>query len=177
MEQYLQCGIAQKIEIESVYKEDNKTVLERIGENIDLSLYNINKGPQYIKLEMKKEIFEKYAVDFIKEQLELFWKYDKRHFEKNLQRLRNLKYEELIDIAKEKDINNFQFLESKGVWNNISYLDTERFCTIYCDSISYMGLSKVNMNNYNSIFTYLRNCIIKSSDNPIKTSAVITMYE
>ena len=110
MGQYLQCGIAQRIIIESRYNEDNKTILERIGENIDLSLYNINKGPKYIELEMKKEIFEKYALNFIIEQLELFWKYDKMEAEEKLQELKGLKYEELIKIAKEKDLINFQFL-------------------------------------------------------------------
>lgn len=176
MEQYLQCGIAQKIIIENIYKEDNKIILERIGENINLDLYNINKKPQFIELEMKKEIFEKYVVDFIIEQLNLFWKYEIMEKEENINKLKALKYEELISIAKENDINSFQFLQSNGLNNSISYLDLERKTRIHCDTICYMGLGKVNVQDFNGIFTYLRNCIINSSNSPIKTSAIITVY-
>ena len=80
---------------------DNKTILERIGKNIDLSLYNINKGPKYIELEMKKEIFEKYAIDFIIEQSKFFRKYEVTELD-DLLNLKGLKYNKLIDIAKEK---------------------------------------------------------------------------
>lgn len=131
MEQCLECGIAQKITIENMYKEDNKAILERIGEDINLDLYDVNKNPQCIELEMKKEIVEKYLVDFIIEQLNLFWKYEIMEKEEGINKLKELKYEELIFIAKE---------------------------------------------DFNSIFTYLRNCIKKSSNSPIKTSVVITVY-
>ena len=175
MGQYLECGIAQRIIIENRYKEDNKTILERIGKNIDLNLYNINKGPQYIELKMKKEIFEKYAIDFIIEQTKFFRKYETTELD-DLLNLKGLKYDKLIDIAKEKDLINFQFLDGNYINMDISYLDEESNCRIYGDFISFIGDGKVFLECYNSIFTYLRNCIINSSNNPIRTSVIITIY-
>ena len=175
MGQYLECGIAQTIIIEKRYKEDNKTVLERIGENIDLSIYNIIEEDDYIELEMKKELFEKYAVDFIIEQSKFFRDNERTNVESLLE-LKGLKYDKLIEIANEKSIYNFQFLDGNYINMDISYLDPKSKCRIYGDFISFIGDGKVFLECYNYIFTYLRNCIINSSNNPIRTSVIVTIY-
>lgn len=175
MGQYLECGIAQRIIVESRYNEDNKTILERIGKNIDLSIYNVIEEDDCIELEMKKEIFEKYAVDFIIEQSKYFGEYGRFDLD-SLLKIKGLKYDELIDIANEKSVYNFQFLDGNYINMDISYLDPKSDCRIYGDFISFIGDGKAFFECYNRIFTYLRNCIINSSNNPIRSSAIITIY-
>ena len=58
---------------------------------------------------------------------------------------------------------------------DISYLDSEGSCEIFCNLIDFIGDGKVLFECYNEIFTYLRNCIINSSSNPIRTAAFITI--
>ena len=47
--------------------------------------------------------------------------------------------------------------------------------TIFADIIVYMIDGKILMECYADMFRYLRNLILKNSNNPIKTSAVISI--
>ena len=116
---------------------------------------------------------KKYVVDFIIEQSKFFYEYN--NTKKELQKLKGLKYDELINIAKEQSLTNFQFLPRNVFCNYASYLTSDTNCRISCDIISFIGDGKVYLECYYDIFTYLRNCIINSSNNPIRTSTVITI--
>lgn len=124
---------------------------------------------------MKKDIFEKYAIEFIKEQSDYFGEYAKKYAKEQLPLLENLKYDKLIEIAKDKDIYSFCYLEGSIFCNDISYLDNDGKSLIYCDVIDFISEGKVDLEEYCEIFTYLRNCIINSSQNPIRTATVVTI--
>lgn len=171
---YLSCGLAHQITIKSRYAEDSDKILKRIGQNIDLNLYDKYEMENCILLEIKEDVFEKYAVDFIIEQSKYFRRDNNSNIENELKQLKNLKYFELIEKAEGESIFNFQLAKGGCFCNNISYLDPNGNCDIFCDLISYIFEGKVFLECYNSIFTYLRNCIINSSKNPIRTAVMVT---
>ena len=175
MGQCLACGIATKITILKKYSEDNDKVMERIGRTIDLNIYNRINYDDAIVLEIKRDIFEENVIDFIIEQSEDFYGTYKKDATEQLATLKGLNYDDLIKIAKEKDVYSFQFLDGyRYICNDITYLDPESK-DIYCDIIIFVDDGKVFLECWYGIFTYLRNRIIKSSNNPIRTATVVTI--
>ena len=136
----LSCGIATKITILKRYNEENDMIIERIGKNIDLNIYERIDYDDEIVLQIKKDILEKYIVDFIVEQS----KYCKDGIEKDtldkLEKLKGLPFEKMKEVAREKYIYEFQFLEGSRVCNDISYLDPHGHNDIYCDIIDFIYL-------------------------------------
>ncbi len=177
---YVSCGIAKSIEIEKKgrhygnYKVDE--ILEEVGKEIDLNIYDIKETERAIYLELKPKIFQENAVPFIKEQLE------KRNLKKDytkedLKKLKDLEgksYEELIEIAEEKSCRPFQLIEGCILTNDISYISDSKF-EMHADIIIYILDGKAFMECYSDIFYYFRKTIIDGSNNPIKSSVVITL--
>ena len=151
---YLSCGIATKITISKRYSEDNDKIIERI---------------------LKKELIEKHAVDFAIEQVEKLSERDKKEAKESIEKLRGLNFEKMIEKAKEEPVYEFQLYEGNRVCNDISYLDPDHNCQIYCDIISIICEGKAFFECYWRMFGYLRNCIIESSKNPIRTATFVTI--
>ena len=172
---YLSCGIAKTI----IVKKSNYTkekILGQLEKSIDLNIYmEPYENERYLFLEMKEEFLEKYAVQFVEEQLKIAVKnYNQQEIYKELvEDLKDKKYEELIKIAECNEYKNFQLIEGNRYSNDISYITND--LTIFADIISYMLDGKFFIECYYDMFRYLRNVIIKSSANPIKTSAVISI--
>lgn len=172
---YLSCGIATKITISKRYSEDNDKIIERISKKIDLNLYDRNDYEDGIELILKKELIEKHAVDFAIEQVEKLSERDKKEAKESIEKLRGLNFEKMIEKAKEEPVYEFQLYEGNRVCNDISYLDPDHNCQIYCDIISIICEGKVFFECYWRMFEYLRNCIIESSKNPIRTATFVTI--
>ena len=167
---YLDIGIATTI---YARKEDSwrdylkEQVLENLSKNIDLNIYNIIDEEKYVILEIKPEIFENEIVNILRERLK-YCKNPKEEMEK-INKIKGLSYKELINIAKEKSIINFCLMESA----DISYI-AERI-EVYCDFISILSEGKVFFECYNNMFNYIRNLLIATSKNPLKTAQIITI--
>ena len=175
MGRYLSCGIATKITILKRYNEENDIIMERIGKNIDLNIYERIDYDDGIVLQMKKDILEKNIVDFIVEQSNYFKDGIEKDTLDKLEQLKGLPFEEMIEVAREKYIYKFQFLEGNRVCNDISYLDPHGDNDRYCDIIDFISDGKVFLECYWDIFTYFRNCIIQLSKSPIRTGFVVTI--
>ena len=175
MGRYLSCGIATKITILKRYNEENDIIMERIGKNIDLNIYERIDYDDEIVLQIKKDILEKNIVDFIVEQSNYFKDGIEKDTLDKLEQLKGLPFEEMIEVAREKYIYKFQFLEGNRVCNDISYLDPHGDNDIYCDIIDFISDGKVFLECYWDIFTYFRNCIIQLSKSPIRTGFVVTI--
>lgn len=170
---FLGCGIAKTI----IVKKERYTreeILEKIKKTIDLNIYNNPlENEKYLLLEMKREFIEKYAIKFIEEQLEIAVKNTSEEYKSLIKELKDKKYHELMQIAEEKQYQNFQLIEGNIYSNDISYIANK--LTIFADIIVYMIDGKILMECYADMFRYLRNLILKNSNNPIKTSAVISI--
>lgn len=133
-------------------------------------------------LGMKKEYIEKYAVPFVEEQLKIVLENmadieDYERISKNLKELlensKGKNYKELMQMAEEQQNINFELAEGNLFTNDISYIGDG--LTIFADLITYLNDGKIVMETYYDMFRYFRNTIIKSSDSPIKTSAMISI--
>ena len=131
---------------------------------------------------MKKEYIEKYAVPFVEEQLKIVLENmadieDYERISKNLKELlensKGKNYKELMQMAEEQQNINFELAEGNLFTNDISYIGDG--LTIFADLITYLNDGKIVMETYYDMFRYFRNTIIKSSDSPIKTSAMISI--
>lgn len=175
MGRFLSCGIAKTI----IVKKDNYTkeeILGKLKKSIDLNIYMKPwENERYLFLEMKREFIENYAIKFVEEQLKTAEKNDnqKEDYKNLIKQLKDKKYDDLVQIAEHKQYENFQLIEGSEYSNDISYITNG--LTVFADIISYIDDGKILMECYYDMFRYLRNLIIKSSINPIKTSAVISI--
>ena len=154
-----------------IYKRRN---IRKNKKTIDLNIYNNPlENEKYLLLEMKREFMEKYAIKFIEEQLEIALENTSEEDKSLIKELKDKKYDELMEFAEEKQYQNFQLIEGNIYSNDISYIANK--LTIFADIIVYMIDGKILMECYADMFRYLRNLILKNSNNPIKTSAVISI--
>lgn len=171
---YLSCGIATRLTVDkNNYRKEE--ILEELKGTIDLNIYKIREDENKMYLDIKEEVFEKYAIDFIEEQLEFMKDNDEYIIESlnKIQKIKSKKYDELVEIAKEKSIENFQFEQGFWICNDVSYLSKK--VSIYADVVLYIFDGRAIMESYAGIFRYLRKTIIESSTNPIRTAVVITI--
>lgn len=175
MGRFLCFGIAKTIVVKKE-RETKEEILRKLERTIDLNIYKEPLENEIcIFLELKNEYIEKYAIEFIKEQLEIFAEKtrEKEECKNFIENLKNKNYDELIELAKEKKYIEFQLTEGSIYSNDISYIADD--LTIFADIIAYLFDGKILMESYNDTFRYIRNLIIRNSDNPIKTSAVISI--
>ena len=62
MGRYLSCGIATQIIIYKRYHEENDKILERIGKNFDLNIYDRTDCENGIILKLKEDMIEQHAI-------------------------------------------------------------------------------------------------------------------
>ena len=175
MKMYFCCGIAKIIIIKINQKEEKEEILKRFSKKVDLKIYNIMYTEGYIVLNIKNEILEQNFYEFIYEQSKNFNFNAKNLIQREIQNIKNKKYDMLMKTIKSKNTKVLEFTRGNEYSNDISYLDEEGKNTIFCDIISFISVESIFYKNYNEIFTYLRNCIINTSNNIIKTAIVITI--
>lgn len=178
MGRYLSCGVAYTIYIKNLGDDNkNEEVLSRIGQNIDLSLYDRSdeKNDKYIILKMKKDIFEKNIVEFIEEQSNYFDQYSRTKIKQDLEKIKGKEYKELMEIATKHSLQSFCFFKGNEICNDAFYLDSDMKSLIFCDIIDFYSTGKILIENYAIFFSYLRRCTIETSNNPIKTALVLTI--
>ncbi len=71
MGRFLECGIAKTIKVEKD-RYSKEEILNKLAKSVDLNIYDaIEEREKYFELELKKDIMEKYAVNFVEEQLKI----------------------------------------------------------------------------------------------------------
>ena len=178
MGQYLACGIATQIRVERNWGSDKiEKILEKMRKKINLDIYDIYIDDDIICMNIKKDLFEKYVVSFIEGQLEIIKDSLTYDYEieglKDLKKLKGKSYDELIEISNEKNCFFFQMLKGNRFCNNVGYLASS--ATAYADVITYISDGKIYMECYYQMFDYIRNLIMNSSSNPIKSAVVVTI--
>lgn len=182
MGKFLCAGIATKVFVrKDGYSKDE--IMNHLNKTLDLKIYDEPiEDEKFLLLGMKTEYIEKYAVPFVEEQLKIVLEnmVDIEEYErisKNLKELlensKGKNYEELMQMAEEQQSINFELAEGNLFTNDISYIGDG--LTIFADLITYLNDGKIIMESYYDMFRYFRNTIIKSSNSPIKTSAMISI--
>ncbi len=182
MGRFLCAGIATKVFVKKDgYSKDE--IMDQLKRTLDLKIYDEPiEDEKFLLLGMKIECIEKYAVPFIEEQLKIVLENmddieDYERISKNLKELlessKGKNCEELIKMAKEQQNIHFELIEGNLFTNDISYIGNR--LKIFADMITYLDDGKIVMESYYDMFRYFRNAIIKSSNSPIKTSAMISI--
>lgn len=171
MGSYMQFGIARRMKIR---KEKNwKEVVERVQQNVGKDLYKSRMKGKEIILTLKEEVIEQYLADFIEEQAEKCTMHIRANLLREASGLKGRNFDEMIEII---DNGGYQYVQFSNYWADVSYLDPEREAEIDVEErILYLIEGKVYMEHYDELFTYMRNAIIASSQNPIRTALVLTM--
>ena len=182
MGRFLCVGIATKVFVKKDGYSKEK-IMNQLKKSLDLKIYDEPiEDEKFLLLGMKKEYIEKYAVPFVEEQLKIVLENmadieDYERISKNLKELlensKGKNYKELMQMAEEQQNINFELAEGNLFTNDISYIGDG--LTIFADLITYLNDGKIVMETYYDMFRYFRNTIIKSSDSPIKTSAMISI--
>ena len=182
MGRFLCVGIATKVFVKKDGYSKEK-IMYQLKKSLDLKIYDEPiEDEKFLLLGMKKEYIEKYAVPFVEEQLKIVLENmadieDYERISKNLKELlensKGKNYKELMQMAEEQHNINFELAEGNLFTNDISYIGD--WLTIFADLITYLNDGKIVMETYYDMFRYFRNTIIKSSDSPIKTSAMISI--
>lgn len=182
MGRFLCVGIATKVFVKKDGYSKEK-IMNQLKKSLYLKIYDEPiEDEKFLLLGMKKEYIEKYAVPFVEEQLKIVLENmadieDYERISKNLKELlensKGKNYKELMQMAEEQQNINFELAEGNLFTNDISYIGDG--LTIFADLITYLNDGKIVMETYYDMFRYFRNTIIKSSDSPIKTSAMISI--
>ena len=175
MGRYLACGIATSIAIRKSSSYTDKELLDDVGKNVDLNIYNIKETEKYLILDIKEKILEDNLIIYIQEQLSKFASQTNILMEEmqKLEKLKGKSYNELMELSKEYVSYNFQMMEGCPVANDITYISNKTY--IFADIICYISDGKIIMEDYNDLFTYLRNARISTSNNKIRTATIISI--
>jgi len=171
MGSHIQFGIAKRMRIKKT--ENWKEILERIQQTVGKDFYRVRMRGKEMVLTLKDTVIEKYLVDFIEEQAMQCDSHTRSCILKETSMLKGKKY---TDMVEEFDIGDHKLLQLSNYWADVSYLDPEQQAEIDVEErIVYVIGGRTYIDNYAEIFTYLRNAIIASSQNPIRTALVLTM--
>lgn len=173
MGRYLSCGIATCV---SIIKNGYSTerILEDLKLKMNLDIFNVVDDDLVMCLEIKKDVFEKNILDFIREQIKPVHGHFLERELKYLDEFEGKSFEEMISYSKER--NERVFFYSEGylrVNNDVSYIFTNVNCDATIDMVSYISDGKIIMECWYELFCYLRDRISKSTNNPLKDAVFV----
>lgn len=180
MSKYLDFGIAREITA-SMRREyhtyTSKEIIDDFFKTVDRKLYDVSIiEEKYIIFNLKDEKLLKYGIDLIKEQYEKYIRTN--NIEEILEGLNNLNNK--TDEEKLRIINNessYYLQDIRMGWygfdaNAFFDLPIEAYIT---DFLTYHDSNKTFMEEYNEFLKYVRNLLIKSTDNPLKTALAVSI--
>lgn len=177
MGQYINFGIATAIYAKKNSRYTSTEIQNILAKCLNLEIYNMHESEEYIYLSLKGDIFMKNYENLIKKEYKLLDVEDKDY--KVFDEIKDMPYDELLEGLEEKDICYpfFQFTEAYGYYSNdISYiLGNNHDIEVSADIISYYLSEKVLLEGYYELFSYIRNKIISSMNNPLKDAVFVTI--
>lgn len=177
MDHNLNFGIATTIYAKKNSIYNSNKIKNALTECLNLEIYDMHENEEYIYLSLKEDIFMKNYEKLIKREYKIL-DLDVKNY-KVFDEIRDMSYNELLDGLQKKDIcyPYFQFTEAYGYYSNdISYiLDQNYNIEVSADIITYYLSEKVLFECYNDIFSYIRNKIISSMNNPLKDAVFVTI--
>lgn len=181
MGKYLDFGIAREIvaSMESGYHTYTaKEIIDDFFKTVDRKLYDvlIIEDKKCVKFNLKDEMLLRYGIDLIKEQYEKYIK--TKNNEEIIEKLEDLNTktnEEKLDIINNKSFHYLQ--DMKLGWYSF---DARAFFDLPIDAyitdfLSYHDSNKTFMEVYSEFLRYVRNLLIESTDNPLKTALAISI--
>ena len=183
MGQYIIIGTATGIYVrkESRYSTYNiEQIKEILSKKLNLSLYDITEDEKYIYLLIKSKILSENIIDLLQNEYKILGiDINNEKNNKLFEKIKNTPYNQILNEIQSGHLNtyNFQFLKATyHTSNDISYIDNDSDLEIYADIIAFYLSEKVILESYYDLFDYLRNKIVKATDNTLKDDIFITLF-
>jgi hypothetical protein len=182
MSKYLCVGLAKQIVVKVRDEKIAKEVELDFFNQFDKSIYNVeyetNKNGQdlYIVFNLKDDMIVKYAMDLMIEQHEKYIKasYSSEAIEyyKDIKKKDKKEIIELINTEYSLYMYNFKI----GWFGfDVRYLFTKDVDAYITEFLTFHCSEKTFMEEYNIFFKYMRNVLINSTDNPLRTAIVVSL--
>ncbi len=181
MSKYLCVGLAKKIAVAVIDKEMAKEVELYFFKKVDRNLYNVEYVPTekktaFIFFKLKDEMLAKYAMDLMIEQHEKYIK--SKYSEEAIEYFKNIKNKdekEIINLINTEN-NPYMYTFRLGWFGfDISYLFEKSVDAYITEFTTFHCSEKTFMEVYNDFFRYMRNLLINSTDNPLRTALAISL--
>ena len=177
MGQYIGCGVATELSVRKG-KYSKSEILKEMEKELDLSIYNISENENEIYFNIKDDIFDKNILPFIIEQMEDLAK-ERKSIDEDIKILKEFnsfkEFQKEYRNNEEKEYNDLINILLEYEWDlwKISTLSND--FNVSGTALLYLYNGKVIMEEYKSLFYYLRKNIIKGSKNPLKTAFIIDL--
>ena len=167
MGRYMIIGTATKIYVEKNSRYDTynvEQIKEILSNKLNLNLYDITEDEENVYLSIKPKIFSENIISLLQNEYEILGIDINKDGNK-----------ELLEKIKATPYN--QILEgSNYICNDISYISKDSKLEIYADITAFFLSDKVILETYYDLFYYLRDKIVKATDNPLKDDIFITIW-
>ncbi len=180
MSKNLCVGLAKKIVVTVIDKEMAKEVELYFFKKVDKNLYNVGyvpaENPGFVTFKLKDEMLAKYAMDLMIEQHERYLK--SRYSEEAIEYYKNIKSKdekEIINIINTEN-NDYMYTFRTGLSGfDISYLFENRVEAHISEFLTFHCSQETFMEEYREFFKYMRNLLIYSTYNPLRTALAISL--
>ena len=182
MSKYLCVGLAKEIVVAVSDKEMAKEVELDFFKKVDRNLYNvkykITEGDRdsYVIFNLKDEMMAKYAMDLMIEQHEKY--INSEYSEEAIEYFKNIKNKdekEIINLINTENNQNMYTFRLGWFGFDISYLFEKSVYAYITEFTTFHCLEKTFMEEYSDFFRYIRNLLINSTDNPLRTALAVSL--
>lgn len=182
MSKYLCVGLAKEIMVSIKDEDMAKRIEEDFFSKVEKNLYNVeitsfkNSSSQYLVFKLKDDMLFKYAMDLMIEQHQKYLK--SRHSKEAIKYYQNLKSknkEEFIELINNEN-NRYLYNFDLGWYGfDFSYIFEERVSAYITEFLEFHCSEKTYMEEYYTFFNYIRNLLLNSTENPLKTALAISL--
>ena len=182
MSKYLCVGIAKEVIAEAKDENMAKIIEKEFFKKFERNLYNVELSTSekskklYVVFRLKDDILAEHAMDLMIEQNEKYMKSE--HSKEAIEYYKNIKRKTKEEILKLIDTeNNLYLYNFKIGWYgfDIGYIFTETVSAYITEFVTFHCSQKTFMEEYYEFFNYIRNILINSTDNPLRTAIAISL--
>ncbi|MBR3002547.1 MAG: hypothetical protein IKF38_03155 [Clostridia bacterium] len=182
MSKYLCVGIAKKIIAEVDNKEMAEEIEEEFFEKVDKNLYDVefssteNSRKVDVIFKLKDDMLAEHAMDLMIEQNQKYIKY--KYSDEAIKYYQNIKSKSKEEILNLIDTENNPYLYTFRLgWYgfDIGYIFKKHVHAYIMEFVTFHTSEKTFMEEYYEFFNYVRNLLINSTDNPLRTALAVSL--
>ncbi len=182
MSVYLSVGIAKEIIVEVSNEEMANIIKDEFFEKVDKDLYDVdflsteNSRMIDVRFELKDDMLAEHAMDLMIEQNQKYIK--SKDSDKAIEYYKSIKRKSKEEVLKLINTENNPYLYkfSLGWYGfDIGYLFEESVHAYITEFVTFHTSEKTFMEDYYTFFNYMRNLLINSTDNPLRTALAVSL--
>lgn len=182
MSKYLCVGIAKEIMVEVKNEEMAKRVEEDFYEKVEKNLFEAElitserTNKLYLIFKLNDDILAEHAMDLMIEQNQKYIK--SKYSNEAIEYYKNIKCKSKEEILELIDTENNPYLFNIALgWYgfDIGYLFKEDVSAYITEFVTFHCSEKTFMEEYYIFFNYMRNLLINSTDNPLRTALAVSL--